>query len=468
MGRILTADVQVMEEMQRAIILHNLDQEVLILSTEIVGPERSTIVRFIPFPSEPGVSLARGRPFEAVAELIKKHGLKFSFHSKRESIGAGSPIRQGKPVDIRLHVRLGAHDATVVKINEPPAFGRWVRQFFSEKELNLARGFRKVEEVARDYVQRGFQYFVFDLVEVPREPKAVSPLVYRFKTSRLYYPLKTSNTFGGKGGIDLFIVAPVTLCDPNDDEALYVEQKGPRTPYLLHPCLGPLGEKAKLGLQVSDSKAITKTEALCIHESAESLFSDFSHIFLQVIRYWGAYRFDDDIFVDISLAPRWAAGLLSDVRILPFPPPAASREDVALQGECVRSILTAIGIEMRRCEQQLRAAKEGPGDPADAPVLEARLRELAAERARYEGMDPAAYPLPLSRVVTVRPTRTYRPGDLLELEDLTRSGPFYHVVGIRGGDLGGLKPGKKYRVTLYLVYPMRYPFPSYYVYVSDF
>ena len=31
------------------------------------------------------------------------------------------------------------------------------------------------------------------------EPRFIEPVAYRFKSKELYYPLKTSNTFGGQG-----------------------------------------------------------------------------------------------------------------------------------------------------------------------------------------------------------------------------------------------------------------------------
>ena len=43
---------------QKAIILHNLEEEVLILGTDLKADKKAGIIRFIPFPSEPKVALA--------------------------------------------------------------------------------------------------------------------------------------------------------------------------------------------------------------------------------------------------------------------------------------------------------------------------------------------------------------------------------------------------------------------------
>lgn len=111
MGRIRTTEARVEETAQKAIILHNLEEEVLILGTDLEADRETTILRFIPFPSEPQVSLPEGDPFAAVAELMRKHKLVFVSTSKGGD-------RSAEPVEIRMNARLGARDITVVKVNE--------------------------------------------------------------------------------------------------------------------------------------------------------------------------------------------------------------------------------------------------------------------------------------------------------------------------------------------------------------
>jgi hypothetical protein len=52
---------------------------------------------------------------------------------------------------------------------------------------------------------------------------------------------------------------------------------------------------------------------------------------------------------------------------------------------------------------------------------------------------------------------------------MTRSGPFYHVAGIRGGDFSVFSPSTHYRLKLYLVYKREYflAIPDYYVYIGE-
>lgn len=287
MGRITTSDVEVREDYQQAIIMHNLEEEVLILGTELVAEDDTTILRFIPFPSEPAISLVKGEPFQVILDLIKRHQLVFITSTK-----SGTEIASAASVEILLNAKLGVHNVTVIKAGELLEFNQWVADFLESKGLRPGNDYSIIKEVAADYIERGIKYFVFDLVEVTPELQSVNPIAYYFKSNLLYYPLKTSNTFGGTGGINLFIIAPGTLCDPHTGAPLYITE---REVYTLYSCMGPLGEKNPDTLQVSTSAKITKEEAEAIYPSAGDLFAESKSIFLQLICYTGEYSFEDDI-----------------------------------------------------------------------------------------------------------------------------------------------------------------------------
>jgi hypothetical protein len=312
-GRILTYPADVREDYQKAIILHNFDEEVLILGTDLISDRKTKILRFIPLPSEPKVILTEGDPFKSAFEIIKKHNLSFIYATK--SIDGSSTA----PVEMRFNAMLGAHDVTVVKVNQIREFGNWVQKFLDSKELPLGKDYQQVEEIAADYVERDIRYFVFDLVDVTPEIHFVKPLVYRFKSKALYYPLKTSNTFGGSGGIDLIIIAPVTLCEPLLGEDLYSQQK---ELYSRYPCMNALSKKNPFTypVNVSTSAEISKAETESVYAPDEEFFQDGEPIFMQLIRYHGKYDFDDDILINISQAPKEEYGHTPSTGIFAPPP----------------------------------------------------------------------------------------------------------------------------------------------------
>lgn len=480
MGRITTSEATVHENSQKAIIIHNLDEEILILGTDLISDRNTKILRFIPFPSEPKVSLAQGDPFEQVSELIRKYELTFL---SRETKGRTSSAAS---VEIRFNARLGAHDVTVVKINEIGEFRRWVGEFLAGKGLTPGEDYREVEEVASDYVQRDFKHFVFDLVEVKPEIHFTEPIVYRFKSKELFYPLKTSNTFGGEGGIDLIIISPVTLCDPLHSESLPLTEEA--SIYIKSLSEEETFIRKVLGgdaMQVSTSAQISREDLKDVDPRAEKFFQENEPVFMQLIRYWGKYGFDDDILIDISQAPReiideWNAGdslpfdykelreLLKSTKTKPAAVVDKKEDaDLILKKACLKATLAAIKMERERFEQRLKVAKEGPGDPQNIPDFEKRIEELDAEYGKYEKMGPAHCAVPEKKTVKVKVTHAYQEGSILELKQMSRSGPFYHVAGIEGNDYELLKPDKTYQMTIYMVYPRDYPFTSHYVYIED-
>jgi hypothetical protein len=85
-------------------------------------------------------------------------------------------------------------------------------------------------------------------------------------------------------------------------------------------------------------------------------------------------------------------------------------------------------------------------------VFKKRIAELQGELEKYRAMDLDSYTLPEKKTVTVLVNGPYKEGSILELEDMTKSGPFYHLAGIRGDDYNAFITGLKYTMTVYFVY----------------
>ena len=202
MGAIVpVGDVTVEEPGQKAIIAHNGCEQILILGTDLTASKSAKAVRFIPFPSEPGVSLAPKDCFKKLGEVLKRYGIKYLVQLK------GKESQKGEVVELRFHKQLGPHDVTVVKVNDAASFTSWINSFFREKGLPERQLSEQEAELVTDYVARGFVFFAFDLVELGPETKSIKPLLYRFESRHFYYPLKTSNLFNTGGAIELFVFA---------------------------------------------------------------------------------------------------------------------------------------------------------------------------------------------------------------------------------------------------------------------
>lgn len=265
--------VQLRQEAQKAIILHNAKEEVLILGTELKASRETEILEFIPFPSEPEVSLATGNPLEEAARLINRKGLVFTFSDAVKGGGENTTA----PVEIRLSKKIGLHDVTVVKIHAIDRFDRWLEDFFKSKGIQADR--EKLSAVyrnAQDYIGRGIQYFVFDQVRVSESVRLVEPLIYRFKTDRIYYPLKTSNLIGGTGAVELILVLPGSITDDIWQSIWKIFTRG-----------------SDSDIKISSSAKVYPEELTSMYPDA-SFFSRSAKIYLQVVKYSGTYDFKDD------------------------------------------------------------------------------------------------------------------------------------------------------------------------------
>jgi len=270
MGGIYTVDAQVSEDAQKAIILHNCDEEVLILGTDLKADKFVGLIRFIPFPSEPVASLAPEKAFVAASELVKKHGLKVQHFTK-----SGTYMRE--PVSLRFHEKLGSHDITGIKVNDATQFRNWVNDFFKKKGLPQKKSYPEVEGVVADYVKRGIAYFVFDFVELNGPVRSIEPVEYRFKSKEFYYPLKTSNTFAGDRRINLIVICPRTM--------------GRAFDFVF---------KQQFEAQMSSSSKIAAQELGGIYPDAQDFFKAQKNLYLQLINYSGDYNFDQDMIADIT------------------------------------------------------------------------------------------------------------------------------------------------------------------------
>ena len=275
--------VALSQESQKAIILHNSREEILILGTELRASKEMEVLEFIPFPSEPQVGLARGAPFEKIAELIKKKGLVF----RLEKFTRGGSGGKTTPVEIRLSEKIGLHDVTTLKVNDIGQFSGWLDDFFKSKGIHadkkkLANVYSNVE----DYVGRGIDYFVFDRVMVSKNVRFIEPLVYRFRSNNIYYPLKTSNLIGGRGVVELILVLPGSI-PGQTGQAFFT---------------GPGAD-----IKLSSSSKVYPGEVEAIYGSKSQPFFDrTSKIYLQVLRYSGPYNFRNDFTYDIGKLTAYA------------------------------------------------------------------------------------------------------------------------------------------------------------------
>ena len=295
-----SSPVELSERAQKALILYNGREEILVLGTELAATGRTSVVRFIPFPSEPKFALAPKETFSTLARIIKKYDLHYitAFHSK-----GGAPTLQQQGVEVTFAGRLGEHDLTVIRVHDAGQFRSWANNYFRKKGFTPQKRFSVAETIVADYVTRGIDYFAIDAVELSAQTRFVDPIAYRFASTSLYYPLKTSNSFGGKGDIELYIVGPTTLCAPGSnifmdegDKALSAEGR------TTEPCLGLRVKASTSAVLVPEEHDVT-----ALYPAADGFFAGKPAI-LQALRYSGDYHFDNDVLLPLPQGVAKAVG----------------------------------------------------------------------------------------------------------------------------------------------------------------
>lgn len=155
-----------------------------------------------------------------------------------------------------------------------------------------------------------------------------------------------------------------------------------------------------------------------------------------------------------------------------------STEENSLKSELLQATINAIKLEMERYAASNRTDKKErlallekdlerfeKMHPED--YLLKNSQERAGEENEFESFGkfgPVMPPLEREAVAIVNGKLDY--GSILTVTGMTRSGPFYHISGIKKGDPRCLSPGE-HKVRLYLVYKREYfgGIPDYYVYV---
>jgi len=288
-GQMYPYSVQLSEDSQRAIILWANGEEALVLGTSFAYSQREVgslpVLEFIPFPSEPVVDIVKFDPFPVAEKLAATKKIEFLDVTKgSKSMVEGASL--SPPVDVLFSKKLGAHDVTAIRILDGDHFASWVKAFFKTKGFVYDPD--KAVAVAKDYLARGFPYFVFDYLVLENGNTVVDPLVYRFRSEKLYYPLKTSNLVGGDGVINLMLFLPGSLGLLQDRSDLTALR-------------GYLGEPGTF--DISSSAKIYPQELEAVLPGAAAIFAG-RPVYGQAIQYYGYYDFAEDLVLDVArLAP---------------------------------------------------------------------------------------------------------------------------------------------------------------------
>lgn len=207
---------RVSESGQKAVIAWNGTDEILMLSTDVNSSQKSEVVELMPLPSNPTITRGEEQSFLKVQELVNTYLAVTSEWTWIYHKSLGGAHAQPPRITITFQEAIGVHYLTVVKAEEASELIQWLENFLETK------GYTKelpsnLEELFSYYIQNKMNFFVIDMIETNSTVKTVDPLVYEFRSSKLYYPLRISSLFSGDTDISLFTITSNEL---NDDSIM--------------------------------------------------------------------------------------------------------------------------------------------------------------------------------------------------------------------------------------------------------
>lgn len=195
--------VSVFEPKQRALILWNGEEEILLLSTDQRASQKSSVLEVIPLPSEPKVKLGSFKTFEAAQKLVVEKRMWAMAHGGAAAGAAQLPASAGR---VTFAKKMGAHDLTVAEVTSPDRFVGFVQDYLGEKYKTPSAPIRpEFVKVIESYIAEGYRWFAFDVIQMDGSLQSREPIEYRFKTDHVHYPLRISSLEKGRTEVDLLV-----------------------------------------------------------------------------------------------------------------------------------------------------------------------------------------------------------------------------------------------------------------------
>jgi hypothetical protein len=203
-----TPGVKVFEPTQRAMICWNGNEEILLLTTDLHASEETKVLEVMPLPAEPAVKKGDAEVFRKATDLINRKLRQHALSKSANSRGDGAEHPAG---EITFHERIGAHDVSVAHVMDAAGFTKWVNDYLKKSGVDNPQMPPAVTSLVDEYLDDRFAWFVFDVVDLVKQPKTNEAIQYRFKTNQLFYPMRISRTDWGETSVDLLILTPRLL-----------------------------------------------------------------------------------------------------------------------------------------------------------------------------------------------------------------------------------------------------------------
>lgn len=196
---------------QHALIAWNGKTELLILVTDLYANTKTKILEVMPLPSEPVVTEGDSGAITRAFKILEEKNPRREYESlSLEDISRKSSHQQ-PPAIITFHEQIGAHNISVAKMLDKHRFIQWVQNYLRSDGIESPSIPPELVDVIRDYINDGYCWFAFDVIELGSQKASKDALQFVFKSDHVYYPLRITRTETGSTTIKLIVLSEKLL-----------------------------------------------------------------------------------------------------------------------------------------------------------------------------------------------------------------------------------------------------------------
>ena len=221
-------DAQIYEPNQRAFITWSGEVEILVLSTDLKASEKTEVLEVIPFPSEPEVRKGDIKIFDRAMQILAPPPTLDNVRAMSGGLGGAGAESPPPAARVTTHKVIGPHDVSVIELLRPDAFVTWVEKYLKKQGVRNPVIPAELKKVLGEYIDDGYKWFAFDVVTVGDSVTTKDALRYRFKSNRLYYPLRITKTEEGDTDVRLVILTERLL---DSKKCVGISEKRVERPY---------------------------------------------------------------------------------------------------------------------------------------------------------------------------------------------------------------------------------------------
>ncbi len=151
------------------------------------------ILEVLPLPSKPTkVKSVSANIFEKLVTILNEKIKKLRSDFLKHKEAGERAFNLTPSIEIVFEKTIGAHNITIVKVNNLNYFLNWIDEFAQKRNLDKKQVSLKLKEGLKNYFKRDIKYFVFDVVNLEDTKNSIKPILYKFSSDYLYYPMLIS------------------------------------------------------------------------------------------------------------------------------------------------------------------------------------------------------------------------------------------------------------------------------------